>query len=237
MNRTSSGGGQIVLPKTLEEARRLVAPSPSEEVADRAEDRLLSIIGGRKQPTRERSIDSFRSIGSNPSLKRSAVIAAGRDPLKDVGDKEASNPPLGSTPPNAAAAFESMKNFGNTLNPLNHMPVWRGFGKSNSPSPTSPSIAPASAPTSALSDKSKSTGAQSQAQMTSRQPPQPASAPTTTSTMTLASLPSGSLTPPVSKFVGAESINDLKMGDMPELLAEYQRLVSQLNELGAWKEA
>jgi hypothetical protein len=125
----------VVVPKTLDEARRMVSPkamidedgtisegSSFAEQEEPKEDRLLSMITGGG--TRDRSLDS-----TGGGSRRLAPV---------------DRPPLGTSPPVAAAAVESMRNLGNTLNPLNRlssMNVMR-FGRMNSTTPpvSSPSI-------------------------------------------------------------------------------------------------
>jgi len=116
----------IVVPKTLDEARKLVSTPPpgddssligrtllgkgatdrkrSDSGAERPEEKLLSFIGGRGM-ARERSSDSSRSAAS--SSKRVATT-------KD-GDKTPSPVPPAANPD----LVESMRNLGNSLNPMN----------------------------------------------------------------------------------------------------------------------
>lgn len=117
----------VVVPKTLDDARKLVSTPPPEEDGSasggsslhspevfterkRADsgaktDTMLSMIGGRGM-TRDRSTDSVRSSGSN-SRKEAEKLAP--SPLHPLTPVSGGNP----------AIVESMRNLGNSLNPMN----------------------------------------------------------------------------------------------------------------------
>lgn len=145
----------VTLPRTLDDARKLVEPKsldddeavvsgassiaeqqldgPIEQSA-KSEEKLLSIFAGRPQP-RDRSADSAVSFGSNkrvafaPSSAPAAAIVA-RDRLSE--SPQATNSPI-----------DSMRNFGNSINPLkgfSGMNVMRGFGRSPSSGKETPTL-------------------------------------------------------------------------------------------------
>ncbi|KAL2872370.1 VPS9 domain protein [Aspergillus lucknowensis] len=145
------GAGPIV-PKTLAEARRLVTStdksqlskeadvdgkelpaseqSRSRSIGSKAEDMFTGLVSGQRTP-RDRSADSVRTQGSFR-----ASVTASTLPNETRGLSPGSTLPI-PTP------LESMRNFGNTLNPLNHIPgMIRGFGRATPESPalSSPSI-------------------------------------------------------------------------------------------------
>jgi hypothetical protein len=147
----TSGPSEIVVPKTLDDARKLVSTPPPEddgsvsggsslhspEVTDRKrsdsgasskpDDKVLSLIGGRKM-IRDHSTDSVRSSGSG-----SKKVA-----FAEEGDKAPATPSASANP----AIVESMRNLGNSLNPMNRiagMTFPRGFGRPTPP-PTSKPI-------------------------------------------------------------------------------------------------
>jgi hypothetical protein len=141
-------GADIIVPKTLEDARKLIGTPPleeeesasgassmhsPEETADnrgaeapnKPDDKVLSIIGGRR-PTRDHSADSVRSSSSG---KKVAFA-------EDMKEKSAS--PLSAAALTAASPLESMRNLGNTFNPMTRiagMGMMRGFGRSAAPAP------------------------------------------------------------------------------------------------------
>lgn len=145
----------MMVPKTLDEARKLVStPPPEDDVSagsslhspehsrkrsDSAskDDKVLSLIGGRKN-TRDRSTDSTRSASSST---RKVVFA------EEGSEKPATSSPLHTTTAqtsitNPPPIVESMRNLGNSLNPMNRiagMGMMRGFGRTT-PTPVAPVV-------------------------------------------------------------------------------------------------
>ncbi len=218
---SGDGSGAVMIPKTLDDVRRLV--SPTQQVEDNGsvsgavsiseqpewhirganvnnEDRMLDLIGGRKQ-TRERSVDSTQSNGSG---KRASFAT----------DNGQGNTPAAlsvSAPGNAA--MESMRNLGNTLNPLNRlagMNVMRGFGRTASNTP--PAI-PASA------EKFKELGAGDV-----KTPAEPQYETTRVARMA----------PPIQRFLDIDGPGDLKITEVTELLEDYRRLARALHDMRAF---
>ena len=200
----------IVLPKTLDEARQLVsrpiapedesivsetsslAEADSEGIARarRTDDKFLGMVGGRKPaPFRERSVDS---VGSSGSGKKATLTATG------------SSSNLAASPANSATAtlnpLESVKNLGNTLNPLSHIGSafgggFRGFGKAASASP----------PVSVENEKTKLAE------------PSP--------TVSRAAVDEIlAISPPIQRFLDVTDPGELKLNDVKQLLQDYQRL-------------
>ena len=132
-----------VVPKTLDDARKLVSTPPPEddgsvsgasslntpepgrhrsESGAKVDDKVLTIIGGRKL-VRDRSTDSTRSGGSARKVTFSET---------DGADKSAS--PLSTTPttPGPVNVVDTMRNIGNSFNPMAKiagMNMMRGFGR------------------------------------------------------------------------------------------------------------
>lgn len=206
----NADGTAGIVPKTLDDARRLVDPSsvpgtvssPGESVAQggkpsigrshsprpKLDDRLAELVGGRK-PSSDRS-----PTGTHPPV----------DSKKGSGEIR---PGLGTTSSNTT--FDSVKNFGNTLNPLNRIPgVIRGFGRNNSDQPA----------LSTLDEKPKSS---------------PILRGKKSGDMLKASVydPDTKPAPPIRKFLEMEDHAELKVGDIPELLQDYKRLASVLSSL------
>ncbi|KAK2774305.1 hypothetical protein FQN52_004289 [Onygenales sp. PD_12] len=208
-----SHGGAGIVPKTLDDARRLVNTSPiiddgsnpdddpsSKEQSSRTaqsglgvkqDDRLLGLIGGRKT-SRQHSDDSVSSSGT--ILKGLSTTAENSTPTS------APNMPFGS-----------MKSFGNTLNPLNHIPgMIRGLGRS----PPDPSQG-----LQISTDKSKTTDAISSRSST----PVPQKY----------NISSTDFKPPIKRFVEMQNSGELRLSDIPELLEDYKRLASIFAEHAA----
>ncbi|KAI7623757.1 hypothetical protein KC346_g2562 [Hortaea werneckii] len=243
--------GSSDLPKTLEEARKLVSSPTMEEreedaltasgrsspslddplnnprKASEGENKMLELIGGRKQsqqhqPLRDRSVDSTRSGGSGKRVAFSEV--AGKEKPKDEQ----------SAVPGA--------NLFNAINPLNRfqVPGFARFGNrsgsigasTNSAVQTPTTEKPnklegivespvskdgtASEPFPKLEKQStKDSGAESDGEgMNARE--------------ALAEL--RKIKPPKKRFLDVGSAQELRLGEVEELLAEYRRLAKAIGE-------
>jgi len=221
-------GHNDVLPKTLEDARRLVSTPPlgeddaasisatssiaepeenPEEPSNKTDNKVLELVGGRRQ-IRERSADSNKSGGSGKHV----AFAENKALPSTSGAGRATTT---STPPVPAgnAAVESMRNLGNTLNPLNSFARMGIFGRAASSTP------PPSTPT---TEKNKQLGAA---------PTEPATAETSKEPRAVASLEQLRKTPPpIRRFVELKSASDMRIGEVEDLLKDYQRLANALKQ-------
>lgn len=154
---TSGPASEIVVPKTLDEARKLVSTPPPEDdgsvsggsslhspevsgrnrsdsgASTKPDDKVLSMIGGRKM-VRDHSTDSALSAGSGS--KKVAFAEEGSE--KAPSPLHAPPIPSASTNP---AIVESMRNLGNSLNPMSRiagMTFPRGFGRPTPPPTAKP---------------------------------------------------------------------------------------------------
>ena len=226
----------IIVPRTLEDARRLVeqpkeeeeeeeeekennflaanplASLPNEQVRynNKSSDSLLNTIVGRKQP-RDRSVDSVQSSGSG---KRMAFAAENNNSLTNAG-LPTSAPGTSSESLRAGnAAVESMRSLGNTLNPLKGfggMSVMRGFGRNASSSTPTPTLATAGKPNQ-----------------------EPQQAPATRKERVDAQSSSIKALPPLQRYMDVASAEDLRIGEVAELLDDYRRLAGALKDIGAF---
>ncbi|KAF6233736.1 hypothetical protein HO173_007948 [Letharia columbiana] len=226
--------GTIIVPRTLDDARRLVEP-PKEEDDDedtslpsasllatqtdeqagnnsynKSTDSLLNAIVGRKQ-SRDRSVDSVQSSGSG---KRVAFAAESNDSLTKAGSPTsapaASNEPLHA----GNVAVESMRSLGNTLNPLKGfggMSVMRGFGRSTSSGTPTPTLANAGKPSQEVQQASTTKIDGMDAQTSSMK-----------------------ALPPIQRYMDVASAEDLKIGEVGELLNDYKRLAGALKTMGVF---
>lgn len=216
--------GTIILPKTLDDARKLVEPKaeeeeevntipirplfdrPDEETASssKPEDNLLTAFTGRKQ-SRDRSVDSVQSSGSS---KRNSTIFS-----KAVSPSPSQPPALVETSPYAGnAAVESMRSLGNAINPLKGfagMSGLRGFARSSSSGPTSaPTATPSLEKPKELSQES--TSASSGGSVTAK------------------------IAPPTQRYLDVATPEELKIGEVADLLNDYKRLAATLKDIGAF---
>ncbi len=221
--------GTIIVPRTLDDARRLVEPlkedENDEEISlpsanllaiqieeqdennNRSSDSLLNAIVGRKQ-SRDRSVDSIQSSGSG---KRVAFAVENNSSFTKVGSPTSAPAASNEPPPHAGnIAVESMRSLGNTLNPLKGfggMSVMRGFGRSTSSGTPTPTLA----------------GNPSQEE-----------SPTTKTTVTDAQNSSIKALPPIQRYMDVTSAEDLKISEVAELLSDYKRLAGVLKTMGAF---
>jgi hypothetical protein len=225
---------QPALPKTLEDARKLVsspthvdddddasslgAPSstqgegrPDPLSNKRLEAKMSDLFAGKKQ-IRERSTDSTRSGGSGKRVAFTPAVIEEKTPSPTAVKAE---PPA----PSNTSAVDSLRNMGNSLNPLNRfsgMNVLPRFGRAISsgstpvlPSPTveaSPSPEPLSRTTTAEVLPSDEKGVKAIAAIEQLR----------------------KTAPPVKRFLEAKDAQDLKLKEVEELLKEYQRLAAAM---------
>lgn len=203
----------LTMPKTLDDARKLMTTPPPDEddvlstsgassiagdVASdplsRSDGKLLEIVGGRRN-LRDHSVDSTRSGGS---AKKVAFIAAEEKP--------------------ATTPADSVGSFVNSLNPLSRfgVPSFAKFGRSAS----GPLASPPVGYTKTLNDLPEKAAspmdgkAQSEVDLNSVE--------------ALAQLKKTK--PPARKFLEAKDAKELKIGDIDELLRDYKRLAEAIRE-------
>ena len=225
--------GTIIVPRTLDEARRLVEPPNEEDDEEedtnlsaasplaaqpneqaraniKSSDSLLNAIVGRKQ-SRDRSVDSVQSSGSG---KRVAFAAENSNFLTKAGSPTAAPAASNESLHTGNVAVESMRSLGNTLNPLKGfggMSVMRGFGRSTS----------SGTPTPTLSTAGKSSQELQQAPAVGKDGMDAQSS-------------SIKALPPIQRLMDVASAEDLKIGEVAELLDDYKRLAGALKNMGAF---
>ncbi|KXJ94323.1 hypothetical protein Micbo1qcDRAFT_231844 [Microdochium bolleyi] len=223
---TSASGRELVIPRTLDEARKLIGtPPPDDEMAEAdvsgtrrpsvREDRVLSLVGGKK-PAREHSTDSVRSARSASSSKKVFFADEAREKIPPTIP---ATPPAASSPAAASnpALVESMRNLGNSLNPMNRiasMSMMRGFGR--------PATTPSTPPIKEAAAKESDGGDLGTAfpDLAAALPPK--------------DVPK--IRPPNKRFMELQNPTDLKLGEVLELLRDYRRLAGALKDMDAFEE-
>ena len=225
-----NGNVGVIVPRTLDEARKLVDPQPfmeeegesfgassnvghrepSPEPRVKIEDKILGLFGHR-----DRSVDSVQSSGSGKRVPfsgdaaRTKEIAGSPSHLSTIGSSPSISPSAQHEQTHVGnAAVESMRSLGNSLNPLNRlagMNVMRGFGKNSAAAP----------PTTPTSEKNGPGGLEGH---------QGKDQPNVAATLAAA--------PPVQRFLDIAEASELKIGDVQELLKDYQRLARVLQRSG-----
>jgi hypothetical protein len=209
-NSTNSAGAnsENLFPKTLEDARKLVSTPPplidddaassvaDDNISETRESKLADLFGG-KRPLRDRSVDSNKSGGSGRRVVFAADNKPGHVPIPVTQ-------PLSTTPPSVTTPLDSVRNFGNALNPLNRFGIPR-FGRATTSS-TAASVA-------------SNTGSVETAEVVKDSKEWKAIA-------TLEELKKTQ--PPLRRFLECKDAKDLKIGDIDELLKDYQRLAAAM---------
>lgn len=232
--------GAAILPKTLDDARKLVnsqlteddqgnisgASSIAEKLDDHKEngatfdEKLLGVFAGRKQPPRERSVDSSGSGGKKVAFASDSDKGKVKtDSTGQLSSSPSTREQITSAP---NTAVESMRNLGNSLNPLNRfagMSVMRGFGRNSSG--TTPTLSTATAgpanlekPVEEKADVSSTNAMPSLQLMTEHAPHVPFH-----------------VAPPIQRFMDVSDAGELKVSEVTELLKDYQRLAAALKNV------
>ncbi|KAF2090448.1 hypothetical protein K490DRAFT_10276, partial [Saccharata proteae CBS 121410] len=248
--RAASGNAQIAQPKTLEDVRKLVStPPPSvadddasaassiaeshDEKTDEARHRAtpdakpgassLTELLTTRNPLRENSVDSSKSGGSGRRAGFTPHLTS--SPSEEIEDPLPSPATPAAPAGPGAGAVESMRNLGNSLNPL------RGFGGMNmiprfgrnTGTPTPPTYSKTGDASKQL-DSAATTASgvvAGAAAMTVKQQERAAVA--------LGRLEELSkIAPPVKRFLDVKEAKSLRIGEVDELLRDYQRLAAAL---------
>ena len=245
---------EVIVPKTLDEARQLVSrpltPSENDETAvsetssiagdstpsklTSTEEKVLNLFGGRRRGAsiiRDRSADSQRSNGSsNAGNKKVAFAATGSSTelptTTGPGQEKSKSVPAASASQSTTNPLDSVKNFGQSINPLNNISsafggAFRSFGRQNTP--------PSGALPSLRTDRPQlsNTGSVDK----SIPAPDPDAEEVSLRAPTLEETVQIRAEPPKTRFVDLEDVSELKVGEVAELLKDYQRLARVLENL------
>ncbi|KAL8661938.1 MAG: hypothetical protein Q9202_005139 [Teloschistes flavicans] len=253
MSDDGDTNGAVLLPKTLDDARKLVdPPRPAEEeqgkisstssIAEEgvddplAEDRstfdekLLGVFAGRKPQPRDRSVDSLQSSGSGG--KKVAFANEKNDtakaPRSELTGHLFSSPMSATEQPvsSSNSAVESMRNLGNSLNPLNRfagMSVMRGFGRGSSGTTPTLSNPNPTTNTNANNTNLTKTDGKPSAELTELPVSNGVGGETAVQ---------GKILPPIKRFMEVSDAGKLRVGEVEELLRDYRRLAGALRGEG-----
>lgn len=209
-------GSPVIIPKTLDDARRLVKSPIQEEDEDhmiesqsslaatlsddplsRPNDRLVGMLAGRR-PMRDVSADSTRSGGSN---KRASLFS---------GDEKATSGPA-----------DAVGNLVNALNPLSRfsVPSFPKFGRAAS----------GQAPEQPLADKTKTSTLPALQKVGSN-----TNGGTVQEEVDLNAVEAiaqlKQAKPPSKRFLEVKDAQELKIGEIDDLLKDYRRLARLLGQ-------
>ncbi|KAK4069928.1 uncharacterized protein Triagg1_6723 [Trichoderma aggressivum f. europaeum] len=228
----------IAVPKTLDDARKLVSTPPLED-EDAAislaatdpeqakpqngrDDRVLSIIGGR----RDHSTDSARSGRSGRSASSSKkVLFAAEDAKAGAASPAPAQP----------AMLDQMRNLGNTFNPmarLSGISLVRGFGRSVS----TPVVAPPKDTKDAAKDSKDSKDTKDGVKPTDGGDLATfkKAFPDIAGILPPKEVPK--ISPPNKRFMELQNPGDLRLSEVLDLLKDYRRLAGALKSMGAFED-
>ncbi|KAJ4860435.1 vacuolar sorting protein 9 (VPS9) domain-containing protein [Trichoderma breve] len=226
----------IAVPKTLDDARKLVSTPPPEDedttislaaaAADTdqvkpqngRDDRVLSIIGGR----RDHSTDSARSGRSASSSKK--VLFAAEDAKAGAASPAPAQP----------AMLDQMRNLGNTFNPmarLSGISLVRGFGRSVS----TPVVTPPKDAKDATKDSKDKDSKDAKDGVKPTDGGDLATAfPDIAGILPPKEIPK--ISPPNKRFMELQNPGDLRLSEVLDLLKDYRRLAGALKNMGAFED-
>ena len=234
------------LPRTLDDARKLVDPKSVDEdeppasgassiaeqqmdgpveQAAKSDDKLLGFFAGRPQP-RDRSVDSTLSSGSG---KRVAFAPPSPTPVKSsvINERLSESPQAAVNSP-----IESMRSFGNSINPLKGfggMNVMRGFGRAPSAGKETPTLGTGSSGEKVIAkEKVHRQELKGQANPLENGGIHGDGVKERSATKNLVG-------PPIQRFLDVADEGDLRVGEIRDLLADYRRLVGVLKEMNAFQ--
>ncbi|KAF6820546.1 hypothetical protein CSOJ01_00802 [Colletotrichum sojae] len=236
---TTESGQALVVPKTLDDARKLVSTPPPEEEGSASgassvhgtedadstprasvrEDKVLNLIAGGRKPSRDHSADSSRSVSSSRKVLFSKDAEKEIPPTPSAASASTSNP------------LDSVRNFGNSFSRFSGMSMIRGLSRTAStPIPAPAKDAPAKAADGGdlatasdvgLPQKKKRELTVSQAfpDIAAALPPKQ----------------TPKVNPPSKRFMELQNPGDLKLNEVLELLRDYRRLANALKDMGAFE--
>ena len=247
----SNSRSPTIIPETLEDARKLVNPPsspPDDDVASETnrdatsattlerekalftdplnatgsttstkptDSKLLDLLAGHP---RDRSADSANSSSSLDAAKKRVAFASTSSGAT-VPPAQATASAISASPPTATGAIESVRSLGTSLNPLNRFGGigFRGFGRQQA---TPPSQTPSVLASPKAEEEGKMLGGGDAA----------AEGETTVSKNAAGEL-KRMLPAPKRRFVEMRDTRELKIGEVEELLREYQQLVAGVQKV------
>ncbi|KAL1891465.1 hypothetical protein Cpir12675_004942 [Ceratocystis pirilliformis] len=243
LREPNATGRSLVVPTTLEEARRLISTPPPEEETfsygnstdghDVASPNAPRDTLHRPQPL---ECKMFDLMGGRKAVNRNAGSGA---PSRNAAVKDSIPSSSGSN----TAVLDSVLNLGSSLNPmarLSSISSFRGFGRSASGSQNpSSTIAPTSHPSASsgnanVSNVSAPLGSGgSDADVAPDEGGHPVSAfPGPTHILPPPELPR--IAPPKKRFMELQNPGDIRVSEVIDLLRDYRRLAKALEERNAF---
>ncbi|KAM3447150.1 hypothetical protein MY3296_008997 [Beauveria thailandica] len=233
----------IVVPRTLDDARKLVSTPPLGDDDDaasvdtiaedsagtgavpthRRDSAVLTLIGGRRDP----SADSTRSRRSTASSLKKVEFANSNGappppPPLTTTTTTTTTTVAGAAQQQGAAMLDQVRSLGSSFNPMARLPSmgFRGFGRTAASTPPPPAAGTKEGGSN--DNKVEDGGDLSTAfpDLAAALPPKP--------------IPK--IAPPNKRFMEIGTPGELRLGEVLDLLRDYRRLAGALKNLGAFED-
>ncbi|KAM0515176.1 hypothetical protein ACHAPE_006129 [Trichoderma viride] len=234
----------IAVPKTLDEARKLVSTPPPEDeenvaaisgleldLPKRRDERVLSIIGGR----RDHSTDSARSGRSGRSASSSKKVL--------FLDDQKAGAPSTAPAPQSPAMLEQMRNLSNSFNPMarfSGISLVRGFGR-NTSAPATPPAKDKDVKDKDAKDAKDAAAKDVKDAKDTKDVLKPTDGgdlatafPDIADVLPPKEIPK--ISPPNKRFMELQNPGELRLSEVLDLLKDYRRLAGALKNMGAFED-
>ncbi|RDA87993.1 hypothetical protein CP532_3440 [Ophiocordyceps camponoti-leonardi (nom. inval.)] len=257
---TANTKNVVTLPRTLDDARKLVTTPPPDPPPPQAEDVKQSTNNNnnntpRRDPTFENttsrsspspSPSPSKSASSPATIKRSSTVAASAAAALFSDDTSSSS----SKPQSPAAVLDQVRSLGSSFNPMARLSgiSIRRFGRTS----TSSSLPASSSATAVALTASSSSSSPAKdvvvepsdgGELTEAFPdlaealPPKELPPSPRPHLHLQTQAQTRIPPPIRRFIEVGDPSDLRIGEVRDLLLDYRRLASALRNLGALEES
>jgi hypothetical protein len=209
----------IVVPRTLDDARKLVSTPPIEE-DEGSSGPLLDRNNADRHPAQARENRAAGRIGLANNRDASVDSARSGRSVSSSRKAPASEDPKPATTPGSSpnpAMLEQMRTLSNSFNPmarLSNISMIRGFGRNTSNPPT-PAV-----PKEAAKPADGGDLATAFPDIAAALPPKKVV----------------KVAPPNKRYLEMQSPGDLKLNEVVDLLRDYRRLATALKNMGAFDE-
>ncbi|KAM0670761.1 hypothetical protein ACQRIU_001156 [Beauveria bassiana] len=243
----------IVVPRTLDDARKLVSTPPLGDDDDAAsvdtiaedgagagavpaphgrDSAVLTLIGGRRDP----SADSTRSRRSTASSLKKVEFANGNgasplSPLTATTTTTTTTTVAGVAQQQGAAMLDQVRSLGSSFNPMARLPSmgFRGFGRAAASTPPPPAAAPKEGGSN--NNNNNNNKVEDGGDLSTAFPDLAAALPPKPIPKTIPKI-----APPNKRFMEISTPGELRLGEVLDLLRDYRRLVGALKNLDAFED-
>ncbi|KAM3535892.1 hypothetical protein MY4038_000942 [Beauveria bassiana] len=246
----------IVVPRTLDDARKLVSTPPLGDDDDAAsvdtiaedgastgavpaphgrDSAVLTLIGGRRDP----SADSTRSRRSTASSLKKVEFASSNgapppSPLTATTTTTTTTTVAGVAQQQGAAMLDQVRSLGSSFNPMARLPsmAFRGFGRAAASTPPPPAAAPKEGGSNNNNNNNNNNNkVEDGGDLSTAFPDLAAALPPKPIPKTIPKI-----APPNKRFMEISTPGELRLGEVLDLLRDYRRLAGALKNLDAFED-